>query len=375
MNILAMNWQCIKNPVGGGAEVHFHEIFKRIVALGHKVTLLACLYDGAQNEEIVDGIRILRRGKRDTFNFIVKSFYKEIASQEKFDIVIDDINKIPFYTPIYVKEPLLAISHHFFGTSIYREANFIAGTYVVFAEWLMNFVYKKTPFVVVSQSTLSEFKHKGFDVTNFSIIYNALDHSFFDFKLTPKTKEPTITYFGRLKKYKSVDHLFYAFANVLKKYPSATLKIMGKGDFRPTLEALSKQLNIENSVNFLGFVSDEDKSTELSNSYCVVNTSMKEGWGITNIEANACGTLVISADSPGLRDSVKNGVSGLLYEYGNITELTNCILKILDDENYRVQLSENAVKWAQSFDWDTSAQQMLAKCEEVIQTKTYNRTR
>ena len=366
MNILAINWQCIKNPMSGGAEVHFHETFKRLVSMGHTVTLLACFYDGAKNEEVVDGIRILRKGNRNTFNYIVKSFYKEVTANEKFDIVIDDINKIPFYTPLYVKEPLLCISHHFFGTSIYREANFIAGTYVLVSEWLMKFIYNKVPFVVVSQSTNDEFKKKGFDTSNFSIIYNALDHKYFDFKLSEKPAEPTITYFGRLKKYKSVDHLFYAFANVLKKYPNAKLKIMGKGDFLPTLEKISQKLNIEKSVNFLGFVKDEDKCFELSNSHCVVNTSMKEGWGITNLEANACGTLVISANVPGLRDSVKDGESGLLYEYGNIEDLTNCILKILDDENYRIKLSEGAIRWAKSFDWDTSAEQMLAKCEEVI---------
>jgi len=366
MNILAINWQCIKNPMSGGAEVHFQEIFKRIVEMGHTVTLLACEFEGAKNEEIIDGIRVLRKGNRNTFNFTVKNFYKEISSQEQFDIVIDDINKIPFYTPLFVKEPLLCISHHFFGTSIFREANFIAGSYVIFAEWLMKFIYKKSDFVVVSQSTLDEFKEKGFNTKKFSIIYNALDHKYFHFELSEKPAEPTVTYFGRLKKYKSVDHLFYAFANVLKKYPNAKLKIMGKGDFRPALEKIAKELNIENSVCFLGFVKDEDKCFELGNSHCVVNPSMKEGWGITNLEANACGTLVISANSPGLRDSVKHGESGLLYEYGNIEELTNCILQILDDENYRIKLSEGAIQWAKSFDWNTSAKQMLAKCEEVI---------
>jgi hypothetical protein len=104
------------------------------VSKGHQVTLLACSFDNAPSEEIIDGIKIIRYGSRNTFNFSIKKLYKQIIAKENFDIVIDDINKIPFYSPCFVKQPLLAISHHFFGTSIFREANFISGLYVVFAE-------------------------------------------------------------------------------------------------------------------------------------------------------------------------------------------------------------------------------------------------
>ncbi len=366
MNILVLNWQDIKNPLGGGAEVHFHEIFKRIAQKGHKVTLLSCTFENAPAEEMIDGIRVIRRGKRNTFNFSLYANYKKLVKNEKFDIVIDDVNKIPFFTPLFVKEPLLAISHHFFGKSIFREVNFISGTYVAVTEWLMKFFYKKTPFVVVSQSTMDEFKRKGFDTSNYSIVFNAIDHSAFDFAIKEKNADPTVTYFGRLKKYKSVDHLFYAFAEVCKKVPNAKLHIMGRGDFRPELENIAKQLDISNKVKFFGFVDDDTKEKELGKSHCVVNTSLKEGWGITNIEANACGTPVISANSPGLRDSVKNGISGLLYEYGNIQELATMITKIFTNNEFRLELSNGAITWAKSFSWDKSAEEMLQKCQEVI---------
>ncbi|MDR0926856.1 MAG: glycosyltransferase family 4 protein [Ignavibacteria bacterium] len=366
MNILAMNWQCTKNPLSGGAEVHFQEIFKRIVAMGHSVTLLACTFEGCKSEEIVDGIKIIRKGGRSLFNYTVRTLYKSVAYKEHFDIVIDDINKVPFYSPLFVKEPLLAISHHFFGANIFHETNFFAGSYVYFSEALIKYVYKNTPFAVVSQSTLDEFISMGFNPKNFTIIYNAFDKNNFPLKVSEKPAYPVISYFGRLKKYKSVDHLFYAFANVTKKYPNAELKIIGKGDFRDFLEKLAKELGIEKNVRFLGFVSEEAKSVELSTSYCVVNTSIKEGWGITNLEANACGTLVISSDVPGLRDSVKNGVSGLLYKYGDIDDLTDAMLQVIDNIELRNKLSLGGLEWANSFSWDKSAAAMLEKCEEVI---------
>ncbi len=366
MNILIFNWQDIKNPFGGGAEVHLHEIFKRIVAIGHSVTLVSCKHKDLSNSEIIDGINVLRFGDRNLFNFLVPFLYKEITKTQKFDIVIDDINKIPFYTPLFVKEPLLAISHHFFGTSIFKEAGFIAGSYVYLAEKLVDFVYKKTKFIVVSESTKDEFKNRGFDTSKFEIVYNAITQEDYPFQICEKETNPTITYFGRIKKYKSVDHLFHSFAKVKETIPNAKLWIIGRGDFQDYLENLSKALNIEKDVVFHGFVDDKKKIELLSKSHIVVNTSMKEGWGITNIEANACGTLVVSANVPGLKDSVKDGESGLLYDYGNIDDLTNKLLNVLQSDDLLNKLSLGALKWAKSFTWNDSANKMLAILEKLI---------
>lgn len=366
MKILVINWQCIKNRFGGGAEVHLHEIFKRIAAWGHDVTLFCCKLDELESEEIIDGIRHIRYGSRSTFNFHVPLWYLNHFRKDNYDIVIDDINKIPFYTPLYVKKPLLAISHHFFGKSIYHESGFLAANYVYFSEWLVNYIYRKTPFVVVSESTLNEFIERGFNRKNFSIVQNAITQSEFPMHVGIKNPFPTVTYFGRIKKYKSVDHLFYAFAKITQKIPEARLHIIGRGDFQPELERLSKQLNIEDNTTFFGFVSDEDKKKLLSASHVLVNTSIKEGWGITNIESNACGTPVISADVPGLRDSVKNGLSGLLYQYGNIEELADLIYLVLTEKELQNKLNQGSIEWAKSFSWDDSAKLMLKRCEEVI---------
>jgi len=168
MKILLFNWQCIRNPLGGGAEVHMHEIFKRIVAMGNQVTLYCCTHPELPNDENIDGIQIHRRGKREWFNFLVPKIYRDVIN-DGYDIVVDDINKIPFYTPLFVKKhPILAISHHFFGKSILRQAGLIGGSYVLAAEKLVDWVYKSTHFAVVSQSTLDEFISRGFDPNKLS---------------------------------------------------------------------------------------------------------------------------------------------------------------------------------------------------------------
>src|SRR3989304_5776392 len=109
MKILVLNWQDITNPQGGGAEVHLHEIFKRIVSRGHAVTLFCSSFPGAADEEWVDGLRVIRQGGRNVFNFLVPFLYRARFSREGFDVVVDDLNKIPFYTPWFVSEPLVAV--------------------------------------------------------------------------------------------------------------------------------------------------------------------------------------------------------------------------------------------------------------------------
>lgn len=367
LNILIINWQDIKNPFGGGAEVHLHQIFKRIVGFGHNVDLLCCKVDELEEHEVIDGINVYRWGNRNTFNFNMLKAYKSIFSHKSYDIVIDDVNKIPFYTPLYVTKPLLGIAHHFFGSSIFRETGFIGALYVYLAEKLIKQIYPKTPFTAVSKSTKDEMISWGFNSENIEIIHNAITPEDYPMELTKKSDYPIITYFGRLKKYKSPDHLFKAFAKISTDFPKAELHVAGKGDFESDLKKLAQKLKISNKTVFHAYISEEEKIEILSKSHTVVNTSMKEGWGITNIEASSCGTPVVSANVPGLRDSVSEGKSGLLYKYGDIEDLTSKLRSILTDKDLFVKLQNGSVSWAKEFSWDLSAKKM----EELI-FKTIN---
>ena len=76
MRILLLNWQDIKNPAGGGAEVYLQQIFKRLTTQGHDITLLCSQFSDAPREEVIDGIRIVRRGNRNLFNYIVPIEYR-----------------------------------------------------------------------------------------------------------------------------------------------------------------------------------------------------------------------------------------------------------------------------------------------------------
>ncbi|MEK7251218.1 MAG: glycosyltransferase family 4 protein, partial [Bacteroidota bacterium] len=118
MKILVVNWQDIKNPMSGGAEVHLHEVFSRIARMGHDVTLFCSSFPNSRPEENINGVRVIRKGGRYLFNFRFLFEYLTRFRKEDYDVVVDDMNKIPFFTPLFVRKPIHGITHHLFGKSI-----------------------------------------------------------------------------------------------------------------------------------------------------------------------------------------------------------------------------------------------------------------
>lgn len=365
MKILVMNWQDIRNPLGGGAEVHLHEIFSRLAAKGHEVDMIASAFPGAPEKEVIDGIHVWRRGGRNLFNFHVRGMYRRLRESKKFDVVVDDINKIPFFTPTFVKEPLAAIVHHFFGRTIFKETNPLFASYVYLTESMVPSTYASTPFVAVSESTRKELMRKGIRESMIEVVSNAVDSSLYSASPAPPDRQ-TIGYLGRIKKYKSVDHLIKAFASVAAEFPDAGLLIVGDGDNIGELKGLAHKLDVESKVRFTGKVSEDEKVRLLQKMTFLVNPSAKEGWGLTVIEANACGKAVIAADVPGLRDSVMDNRTGLLYEYGNIGDLAEKMKFFLSDDGTLQEFGREAVRWAAKFTWENSADRMESFLEKVV---------
>jgi glycosyltransferase involved in cell wall biosynthesis len=312
---------------------------------------------------MIDGIRVIRHGSRNLFNYAVLPRYRSQFRHEAYDVVVDDMNKIPFFTPLFVREPLVGIVHHLFGNSIFAEASLPAALYVAATERLALRLYRRIPIAVVSESTKQEMVGNGFPIDMLPIVPNAIDHRLYRQLPIERDGGPIIGYLGRIKKYKSVDHLLTAFAIVRREFPTARLIIVGDGDARAGLEQLAREEGIANSVVFTGYVTPEEKVRWLNRMDVVVNTSAKEGWGLTVIEANACGAPVVASDVPGLRDSVLDGQTGLLYEYGDIEQLAEKVSLVLRDEHFRSRLSTEALGWAATFTWEHSADLM----EQVLE--------
>ncbi|MGQ4834507.1 MAG: glycosyltransferase family 4 protein [Candidatus Asgardarchaeia archaeon] len=358
MEILAQNWRDIKNPEAGGADFYIHEILRSLAKKGHNITLISSRFNGCKNIEIIDGIKIIRIGNKFLFNFLFIWYFFKKLRKYNYDFFIDNNSKIPLCTPMYVKVPMLTIIHHIHGKSLFKELIFPLALYVYVMEKLL-VMYRKVKIIAVSSSTKKEliriFKIPS---NNIHVIPPGIN---IKPRIEKKAEYPLIVYFGRVKKYKRIDHIIKAFKFIEEKYPNAKLVIAGKGDNYPALMKLTNKLRIKN-IEFMGEITETDKEQLLKEAWVYVITSLKEGWGITVIEANAFGTPCIAYNVPGLRDSIKHNYNGLLVRNGDITSLQLAIEKIIVDNNLRKRLSINAVKWAKKFTWDRTT----SKFEKIL---------
>ena len=134
------------------------------------------------------------------------------------------------------------------------------------------------------------------------------------------------------------------------------------------LVGIARRLGIGEAVRFTGYVTEEEKVDLLRRAWFTVTTSLKEGWGLTVIESNACGTPSIAADVPGLRDAVREGETGLLYPHGDVRALGERMIRLLEDGALRTRLGEGAVLWAGTFNWDDAAEKTVTFLSRVAIT-------
>jgi glycosyltransferase involved in cell wall biosynthesis len=365
MRTLVINWRDVKNPLAGGAEIYFQEIFRRIVARGHDVTQLAVRFPGASATEVIDGIRIIRRGGANTFNFAVWGGLQGVLKQGDFDIVIDDLNKIPFYSPWFCDKPVLAMMMHLFRKSIFSEVPFPQASYVYLAESLIPWCYKNNFFAVLSPSSRRDLQAFGIREERMVVIPPGTDTERFRPDLSRKGA-PLVLHVGRLKKYKSTDHLLEAAGRLKEKGKTFRVKIVGDGDDLPRLREIAGRLGLDGIIEFTGFISEDDKIRLYQESAVLVENSIKEGWGLIVMEANACATPVVAARSPGLVDSVQDGKTGFLYEYGNVEELAQRLEQLLENPGLRSEMGAAGVEWARGFSWESATDKMLAVIEQAL---------
>jgi glycosyltransferase involved in cell wall biosynthesis len=222
---------------------------------------------------------------------------------------------------------------------------------------LMPFVYRKKKFVTISESTRNEMLAHGF-TDKVEIVYPGTET--YETDLYVKSEIPTILYLGRLKAYKSVYVLIRAYEGFRKKYISRSrLVIAGSGEEEVYLKDLVTKLGLNECVEFLGYVDEIQKVKLMSEAWVFVNPSMMEGWGLTVIDANACGTVVVASDVPGLRESVKHLETGLLFEYGDEKMLCDAMYELVTNEQDRLKYEKNARNWAEKFDWNVMAEKFL----------------
>jgi glycosyltransferase involved in cell wall biosynthesis len=338
----------------GGAEVFTREVAKRWVEAGHKVTLFTSEFAGCRAEEILDGVRVVRAGGRFGVYWAAKKFYGKVFSREGYDVVVDEINTRPFFAPKFAKqgEKVVALIHQLAREYWFYEMPFpvsYIGYHFLEDRWLRD--YANVPSVTVSESTKQDLLDLGFK----SVFVVPEGLNFKPLRRVPeKEKHPVVAYVGRLRRAKRPDHAIRAFEIAREKCPHAELWVVGDGDIRRYLERMAGD-----GVWFFGDVPDGVRRELVKKAWVLINPSVREGWGLNVVEANALGTPCVAYDIPGLRDSVKDRETGLLAEAGNVEDLAEKLVMVQTDEDMREKLSENALAYSKQFDWSITAEVFL----------------
>lgn len=308
-----------------------------------------------------------RTGGRNTFSLAAPRYYRRHLRNPGFDVVVEDLNKVPVFSPLWAGRPVVLLVHHLFGSTAFQEASapFAAATWLL--ERPLPWCYRRLPLQAVSESTARDLVARGFRRDRVVVIENGVDIDFY----SPDPEQarfqiPTALYLGRLKRYKRIDLILQAVAALRDRGVGMKLVVAGQGDAAPELRALRDRLGLQDVVEFPGYVPEEEKRTLFRRTWVHVLTSPKEGWGISNLEAAACGTATVASDSPGLRDSVVHQQTGFLVPHGDVGALAEGLRLVLTSPDLRDRLGSGARRFAERFTWQRAAFATEAHLQSVL---------
>ena len=361
-----VNWRDRTHPEAGGAEVHLHEIFGRLAARGHEVHLLASGWPGCEGVATLDGIAVHRSAGAYGFAVTGRRVFARLARALRPDVVVEDVNKLPLYLPLVWRGPFVLLVPHLFGTTAFREVSWPMALAVWTAEQPMPLVYRGVPVHAISQSTRDDLVARGFASERIRVIYPGVDAQHYapDPRVA-RAPRPAFLYVGRLKRYKALDTAIAAVGALAGTDQRVELWIAGDGSDRSRLERVAAAAG-GGAVRFLGYVGEERKLELYRTAWGVVFPSPKEGWGITNLEAAGCGTPAVASDSPGLRESVRDGDTGILVPHGDVAALQAALRSLVSDPALRERLATGARAFARSLSWEKAAAETEAHLEAAV---------
>lgn len=347
-NVLILNRRCIKHPEKGGAEAYTFEFAKVLIEQGHKVEWFSSGATGLKRTEEIEGITFIRKGNELTTHFHGFLY----ALKRRGWLIIDVYNGIGFFTfPMSTSIIMIFQTYNEFWTA---ELGLL-GYPFKFIEKMLLRLYRNRPAITISDSTTQDLKAIGFK--DISIIHPCINVKPLE-NVPEKESTLTLIYLGRLKKTKNPEDAIRAFLLIKKTIPDARLWIAGEG---PLYDPLKEKYGSEQGVFFLGYLNNEEKYEHLEKAHFLLIPSIREGWGMVVIEANAMGTPAVGYKVNGLQDSIKDSETGSL-----VLGYNNMALKVLDywkDRQKYLRLCEQSLEWAKEFSLEKIRKQFIAYFE------------
>jgi len=358
--ILFLNWRDLSNPAAGGAETYAEQIAQRFTRAGAMLTLFTTRYRDAPPYDWANQYLVIRRGGRFGVYLAAARHMKRYG--HLYDAVVDFQNGIPFFAPLWTPAatPVVCVVHHvhqaqfgmYFPWPVSSVGRLLEGR-------VSRHVYRGRPLIAVSPSTRAEMFNQLGLREPIHIVPNGMDP--LPPSSVPRSQTPAIAVVTRLVPHKQLHLLVRAVPDLLPRWPDLRVDIAGAGPARDDLLTQVRRLGLEQVVSLPGRVSEQVKSDLLHRAWLTVAPSLGEGWGLTVLEANAMGTPAVAYDVPGLRDSVRDQVTGWLVPAAS--DLAPPLMKALDelsDAERQHTMADNSREWAGKFSWDASAERLAS---------------
>ncbi len=337
MDLLITNHRDVYHPQAGGAEEVIKEVGRRLVYLGNSVTWFSENVKGRPSMESYEGMTLKRKGGKASVHLY------SIFEARRHEVVIDSVaHAVPFFS-YAVNDKTVALIHHVHQEVVQLEL----GT---FSRGLVKFMEKQVKryphLIAVSRTTKNDLKTKlGIDESKIEVIYNGVDHE--KFKPGEKSREPMVLWIGRMKSYKNPFDVFEIKKRMKTK---AELVVVGSGE-------LSEKFSMEaerHGVKYLGRVSEGEKVSLYQRSWAILSTSFIEGWGMTIVEGNACGTPAVVYRAGSLPEVVRDGENGFVVDYKDYESAAKALDYLMEESNMR-QMSKRSYESSLKYDWDITA--------------------
>ncbi len=344
MKILWLTWKDRKNPQAGGAEVVNEELAKRLVKDGHEVIYLVAGFPGGKAEEMIDGFKIIRMGNRWSVYWHVYRYYKKNLKDWP-DMVIDEVNTIPFFAKFYTKQRNILFVHQLALEIWFYQMFFPLSLIGYILEPIYLWLLSDREVVTVSESTKRDLMRYGFKEKNISIISEGIEiepiKNLDDIK---KYDKPTILSLGAIRPMKRTLDIVKAFEIAKQSISDLMLVVAGdaSGKYAEKVLAFIKNSKYADSIRCVGRITMEEKIELYRKAHLIVVTSVKEGWGLVVTEANSQGTPAVVYNVDGLRDSVKNNETGMVCDKNTPENLSEKIVQVLQDKTLYKTLQKNA---------------------------------
>lgn len=364
MNILWFTWKDKKNPLAGGAEVVNEEIAKRLARDGHEVVFLVGGFEGSQKEEIINRYKIIRLGGQWTCYFEAYRYYKKNLNTWP-DIIIEEINTIPFFTQFYSNQKKFLFFHQLCREIWFYQMIFPLNLIGYLIEPVYLWLLRKNKVITVSNSTKNDLVRHGFRSKNISIISEGIEMvPVGNLNLIKKYEYPTVLSLGQIRTMKRTLDQVKAFELAKEKIPDLRMIIAGSSSSKYGKKVLKYISNSKhkNDIRYLGRVSKEKKIELMQKCHIILVTSVKEGWGLIVTEANSQGTPAIVYNVDGLRDSVKDGLTGLMCKQ-NPKDMAYKIIELLKNEKQYDKIQLEAYMWSKEINFDKCYKDIIKTLE------------